>query len=709
MPNATLRLLGRFIERIKYEWIEGLPPYLLSLEQAKQARQRGDFAAAERYLTLAARARPSALSAHTKLGHVRLSLGETKAALNAFQAALRLDPSSGECHFNVAQALKQLGREDESRAHFVQAKRLGRARQTAEMPKEQRGNFPNREKLAEIRSRIFANERDIVAIQQHGFTVESWAQFRASRSRIAPQDTYTSDEVVIILDGRKSLPSSLRPSIRSVQQLDDPHWSLFVLCDESTVDHPLASTAEFDSRVNFISGRIPAFAPDRSGVFMASHTLLEPEALGWFRSIMKTANCDIVYPDHDHHVGHWRAGRMATEPALHPAFGAYDMATTPAPPAVLFAKRLSLVTPFLDMTSGLEICRVCATQLSDRGHSVAHAPLLLASVLVDDTDFLKTVPRVQNDQRSTEAYDASIAVVIPTKNQAEMLTVAVKSLFERSSRPDKISFLILNNRSDDLDMQNAFQALKSSYLVDVIDIDEPFNWSRFNNLGAERTASDIIVFANNDIEMITSHWDDEVRTLLADQSVGVIGAKLLYEDDTIQHAGIAMGAVSGRPIHEGRGSPDDDPGYLGRWSRTREASAVTGAFMAVRRTTFSLVGGFDPHLAVAYNDVDFCLRVRQRGHSVLFTPMIRAYHFESKTRGLAVTAEQIAWDDMEFRELYETWGQSALVDPYINPHWTFSQDYVLLGFRSPSAFDLNVALSGVTPTSKDASLSRTGT
>ena len=153
------------------------------------------------------------------------------------------------------------------------------------------------------------------------------------------------------------------------------------------------------------------------------------------------------------------------------------------------------------------------------------------------------------------------------------------------------------------------------------------------------------------------------------EDVGVVGARLLYPDHTIQHVGIIFGH-DGAPRHEGVGAAADDPGPLGRWQATRAVGAVTGAFLGVRATLLDEVGGFDQRLFIGYNDIDFCLRIRATGRSVLYTPVIELTHFELKTRGLNNTRDRLAWDQSELAELYRRWGRALVVDRGYNPHWS---------------------------------------
>ncbi|AQR60891.1 hypothetical protein BZG35_03900 [Brevundimonas sp. LM2] len=285
-------------------------------------------------------------------------------------------------------------------------------------------------------------------------------------------------------------------------------------------------------------------------------------------------------------------------------------------------------------------------------------------------------------------------MIIPTRDEGEVLETCIRSMVALASNPDQINYLVLDNRSQERVTQEVFDRLAKIANITVVRVDEPFNWSRLNNVGASHAEGDILAFVNNDIEMQSQNWDSELRAALSDPSVGAVGARLLYPDGTLQHVGIVLGAVGGRPIHEGRGAPATDDGLLGRWFSQREASAVTGAFLAVRAGTFAEINGFEERLSIAYNDLDFCFRVRAAGLRVLYHPQIEATHYESKTRGLALTSEKIAWDDEEFLQLFRIWGEACQIDPYVSPCWSFAAERILPEPRPISLKEIEQALSG---------------
>jgi O-antigen biosynthesis protein len=197
-----------------------------------------------------------------------------------------------------------------------------------------------------------------------------------------------------------------------------------------------------------------------------------------------------------------------------------------------------------------------------------------------------------------------------------------------------------------------------------------FNYSAINNLAAREAGGEILVFLNNDTRVITPEWCEELVSHAVRPEIGAVGARLLYADGTLQHAGVVMG-VEGLAGHEGVGDSVLDGGYFGRHQLVHRAGAVTAACMATRRELFlSLEGGFDElHLQIAFNDVDYCMRVRAAGLHVLYSPFAVLYHLESRSRGRDLAPAQQARHRGEVGAFLRRWGDAAGRDPYYNPRF----------------------------------------
>jgi GT2 family glycosyltransferase len=264
-----------------------------------------------------------------------------------------------------------------------------------------------------------------------------------------------------------------------------------------------------------------------------------------------------------------------------------------------------------------------------------------------------------------------VSVIIPTRDRADLLARCLGGLLYRTDYPN-LEVLIIDNDSIDAGTQSLFQMIQKDARVRVIPMSGPFNYSALNNAAVEAATGDILVMLNNDVDVIGSGWLKEMVSHAVRPDVGAVGAKLLYGDGRIQHAGVVLGvgqhaAGPGVAGHFGHYAEAGDPGYLGQFALTRELSAVTGACLAFRREVFEAVGGLnETALPIAFNDVDFCLRIRAQGFRIIWTPLAELYHLESASRGLAETPEQVAQAAREADYMRHRWGPVLDHDPFYN-------------------------------------------
>ena len=261
-------------------------------------------------------------------------------------------------------------------------------------------------------------------------------------------------------------------------------------------------------------------------------------------------------------------------------------------------------------------------------------------------------------------------MIIPTHDNADDLRAFVRSLRETADVPDSLKIVIAANGSPPAAMRLVLDELAAKRYVTMLRDEAPFNWSRLNNLAAAEVDAPYLVFANDDMLMTTERWDVRLRGLLERDEIGAVGARLLFGDDTVQHAGILFGWANS-DVHDGLYEPADAPGPARRWQVTRAVSAVTGAFLATRRNRFDQMAGFDAvNLPVAYSDIDFALKLRQAGMRILWTPSITLRHYESKTRGLDRTdAAKKARNVAELSVMQARWGKVLDSDPSLHPIW----------------------------------------
>jgi glycosyltransferase involved in cell wall biosynthesis len=260
-----------------------------------------------------------------------------------------------------------------------------------------------------------------------------------------------------------------------------------------------------------------------------------------------------------------------------------------------------------------------------------------------------------------------VSIIIPTRNAARLLRTCVGSIFARTEYP-RFEILVVNNRSDDPETLELFRQLSKEDEVRVIDFDRPFNFSAINNAAARQANGSVLCFLNNDIEVITGRWLDELVSHALRPEIGAVGAMLYYPDNTIQHAGVVLG-LGGVANHAFLHYPHGTDGYMNRARLAQNYSAVTAACLVVRRQVFEQVGGFnEKDLAVAFNDIDLCLRIRAAGYRNLWTPFAELYHHESASRGNDNAPEHQPRFVSEIEYMRRTWGELLDRDPAYNPN-----------------------------------------
>lgn len=262
-----------------------------------------------------------------------------------------------------------------------------------------------------------------------------------------------------------------------------------------------------------------------------------------------------------------------------------------------------------------------------------------------------------------------VSLLIPTRDGVDILKPCVDALLERTDYPN-FEVLILDNQSRCARTLQYMDEVSHDARVRVLKWDFPFNYSSINNYGARHASGELIGLINNDIEPINADWLCEMVRHAVRPEVGCVGAKLYYPNDTIQHAGVILG-IGGVAGHAHKYYDRHADGYFSRLHLVQNMSAVTAACLLVRKSLFEEVGGLDEqNLAVAFNDVDFCLRVREAGYRNLWTPHAQAYHHESVSRGADDTPEKRQRHNKEATYMQQRWGQALLNDPAYNPNLT---------------------------------------
>lgn len=269
-----------------------------------------------------------------------------------------------------------------------------------------------------------------------------------------------------------------------------------------------------------------------------------------------------------------------------------------------------------------------------------------------------------------------VSIIIPNKDQSEALKKCLDSIREKTSYRN-YEIIIVENNSEEPETF-AFYKKIAGEKIKVVTWEGEFNYSAINNFGVRHARGDYLLLLNNDVEIINGDWLTEMLSHCQRKEVGIVGAKLYYPDNTIQHAGIiiGIGGVAGSVFV---GLPRAFSGYLHKASIQLDLSAVTAACMLVKRSVFEQVGGLEEKLKVAFNDVDFCLRVREKGYLVVYDPYAELYHYESKTRGAEDTKEKIRRFQTEIEYMRSHWIRLLKKgDPYYNCNLSLTKwDYSL--------------------------------
>lgn len=264
-----------------------------------------------------------------------------------------------------------------------------------------------------------------------------------------------------------------------------------------------------------------------------------------------------------------------------------------------------------------------------------------------------------------------ISIIIPNKDHEEDLRRCIESLLNVATY-ENFEIIVVENNSTSPEIKNYYKELENEANVKVVTYKGEFNYSAINNFGVSFATGEYILLLNNDTQVITPNFLEEMLMYAQREDVACVGAKLYYEDDTIQHAGVIIGLGAHRSAGHGHYRVSkENLGYMGRLCYAQNVSAVTGACLMVRKEIYDRLSGLDEGFAVALNDVDFCLRARELGYLNVFTPFAELYHFESKSRGLdeaPAKAERYQKECDAFRARYKALIEKG--DPYFNPNFS---------------------------------------
>ncbi len=299
---------------------------------------------------------------------------------------------------------------------------------------------------------------------------------------------------------------------------------------------------------------------------------------------------------------------------------------------------------------------------------------------IESTRAFATIFRIKYELTSRPL----VSIIIPNKDHVDDLSRCVESIINLSTY-DNYEIVIVENNSETAEIRTYYEEISRHPRVQVVEYKGDFNYSKINNFGVQYAKGEYLLLLNNDTEVITPDWMEELLMYAMRKDVGVVGAKLYYPDKTIQHAGIVIGLGAHRTAgHTHYRIPEANVGYMGRLCYAQDVTAVTGACMMVSKALYEELGGLDESFTVALNDVDFCLRVREKGFLNIFTPFAELYHYESKSRGSDKKDERALRYQQESDRFRVKWADALVKgDPYYNPNFSLDHSDFTVNWKKP--------------------------
>ncbi|MEW6447354.1 MAG: glycosyltransferase [Bacillota bacterium] len=494
----------------------------------------------------------------------------------------------------------------------------------------------------------------------------------------------------------------LRAAIESVRRQIYPHWELCIADDGSTRPHIRKVLDEYQQRDSRIK---VTYLTENQGISGASNAALalatgefvglldhDDELAPWAllevaRLLNQNPDLDFIYSDEDKLEPDGRR----SEPFFKPEFSP-DLLMSMNYITHFSVFRRSLLSKTAGFRQGFEgsqdydlILRVtektpkiahipkilyhwrkipgsAAGSINAKGYAYRAAVEALAEALERrgvSGRVTMLVPGRYRVQYQVEGQPL-VSIIIPTKDKVELLRRCVESIRQKTTYPN-YEIIVVDNGSEEAATTRYLQGVANYSNCRVVSFDQPFNYARLNNFAVSQAAGEFLLFLNNDTEVLTPDWLEEMLGHAQRKEVGAVGVKLLFPNGKIQHGGVIVG-LGGVAGHAFYGLPASDPGYMGLATVTRNCAAVTAASLMMRRAVFEEVGGFDEELDVAYNDVDLCLKIIQRGYYIVWTPHAVLYHHESASRGQHQPERNIRYFCAKWRDFLERG------DPFYNPN-----------------------------------------
>ncbi len=515
----------------------------------------------------------------------------------------------------------------------------------------------------------------------------------------------------IVLPAYQSDELFLREAVASVRRQIYTNWELIIVNDGSgdpRLGDLLVNLASEEYRIRVIeraeNGGISVATNDGIGIatgdfvaFLDHDDILCDDALFWFAdAVNRNANAVVLYSDHDSYSSSGHIKDHHFKPDWNPLL---LLAQNYINHFVAVRRGLAVATPFRSEFNGSQdydfLLRVTA-QVG--GDGIVHIPRILyhwraieGSVALDVAEKNYSVPaarravqeyldihfpgvvvegeRIYNRIRFPIRVPApSVAIVIPTRDGADLLKESIGTLVKYTTYPN-YRIKVIDNQSTDRETLQYLSELEAAGQIEIFKYDKPFSYSDMHNEVIQQLDEELVLMLNNDTSIIDGDWLNEMVALISKFNIAAVGARLLYPDGTVQHAGVLVG-MGGAAGHYGLNLDQSDEGYYGRLKLALNVTAVTGACLLIRRDVYNEVGGMNTvQLSVAFNDVDLCLKVNEAGYRVAWTPYATLVHHESKSRGDDGADRRKTNRLMgEISYLRARWETEIQDDPYYNPN-----------------------------------------
>ena len=659
------------------------------IRDGDRLRDARDYtAAAEAYRAAVALA-PTRADIRVQHGNMLKDAGRLEEAEVAYRSALARAPNDADIHLQLGHALKLQGRHAAALECYRRAAELAPFAVAPQRELFGAGERVNQEqlfeeqlrfgsidtlmemaqRLVELRATLDHIAETLPDIQaQLAFPVACYDRFRELYGVPEPPPVSALRSFAIVLPADREGLETLRAQITAIAAQTHRDWTLRVIGSDPARFRVVEQIAATDNRIAWVetadsegiaaAERRAAIASRADWILLlAERALLHPRALAWFAAAAEHAAAAAFVTDEET-VIRGRGLLRYSSPEFRQVVD-YDTLLETNPFGETIAVEYSTYAGVADGLATQSIAAARGSLLLHLAHDgrVGHIPCAL--VARDGEGGVDPERAAEAHEQAVRAHiaaaaldgqlaigrrppamsrltvrwrprvaDTPIAAIIPTRDNGQDLRAAVDSLRRTARLPQVLHVVVVDNGSREAETLRIIAEITGQSSAGLVTMDEPFNWSRLNNAAVASVDQALLLFCNDDIVMLSDGWDDILRGLLDRPEVGAVGGRLLYPDETVQHAGVLFGWRGGT-IHDGLYESRWAPGPAGRWQVTRTVGAVTGALLATRRERFLAHGGFDETgLPVSYSDYDYALKLRSSGAKVLWTPEITAYHHE---------------------------------------------------------------------------------